>query len=105
MNSSQPFKAGLRKPQHTSPGTSFHENGRVYAFVYTASMPAGSRRGLFTHVRSKQKARKPGLCISGPAGVFLGARSGSYLQHSLEGACRAAPTTGTAREWGHVPGY
>lgn len=57
MNSSQSFKAGLHKPQHTSLGTSFNENGRVYAFIHTASMAAGSRRGLFTHVRRKQKAR------------------------------------------------
>lgn len=40
MNSSQWFKAGLHKPQHTSLGTSFNENGRVYVFIYI-SMPAG----------------------------------------------------------------
>ncbi|KAI1231652.1 hypothetical protein IHE44_0007730, partial [Lamprotornis superbus] len=53
------FKAGMHKLQHTSLSTSFNENGR-------------SRGRLFTHVWSKQKAKKPGLCNSGPAGGFWG---------------------------------
>lgn len=49
MNSSHSFKAGMHKLQHTALGTSINENSCVYAFIYAAFMPGGSKREACSH--------------------------------------------------------
>lgn len=54
------------------------------------------------------KQRKPGsqASVTWDSWNGFGCERWVLPQHSLEGPCRAAkPSTGTATEWWHVPGY